>query len=174
MQPTSCFVHLPTMTDLPSNGIIKRPGCPPAVGVQTPKDIFENSFFLQTYFCLSMPKNISLNVEESLFPKVSLLEQLSCPFVLIARKEFLCFNYKKIPGKNFFCPSRRFVHCNKSGGSVSAVMGLLQQSKSKSILLSAWADTETSLSTVNTTVLCPSTSWHWNITMQRKTVTLYR
>ena len=115
-----------------------------------------------------MPKNISLNVEESLFPKVSLLEQLSCPFVLIARKEFLCFNYKKIPGKNFFCPSRRFVHCNKSGGSVSAVMGLLQQSKSKSILLSAWADTETSLSTVNTTVLCPSTSWHWNITMHGK------
>ena len=30
--------------------------------------------------------------------------QLSCSFVLIARKEFLCFNYKKIWGKNFFCP----------------------------------------------------------------------
>ena len=138
MQPTSCFVHLPTMTDLPSNGIIKRPGCPPAVGVQTLKDFFENCFFSSlNWFLLVNAKNISLNVEESLFPKVSLLEQLSCPFVLIARKEFLCFNYKKIPGKNFFCPSRRFVHCNKSGGSVSAVMGLLQQSKSKSILLSA-------------------------------------
>ena len=69
--------------------------------------------------------------------------QLSCSFVLIARKEFLCFNYKKIWGKNFFCPV----------GALS--IAITQAQCFNWAVYSAWSrypsfcpDTETQLSTI--------------------------
>ena len=74
--------------------------------------------------------------------------QLSCSFVLIARKEFLCFNYKKIWGKNFFCPV----------GALS--IAITQAQCFNWAVYSAWSrypsfhsDTETELSTILKTAL---------------------
>ena len=66
----------------------------------------------------------------------------------LQEKNFFVLITRKSQGKNFFCPSRRFVHCNNSGGSVSPVMGLLQSKPVQEY---------------------PSL-WHWNITFSNTAV----
>ena len=101
---SSALSSLPPWPICPSNGIIKRPDQSP--GVQTPKACNSFNFLFvvsgcsdwkcwRNFFCPNLFLHSFWAEKQS---------QLSCSFVLIARKEFLCFNYKKIWGKNFFCP----------------------------------------------------------------------
>ena len=66
-----------------------------------------------------------------------LSSRVSChgPLFWLQEKNFFVLITRKSQGKNFFCPPRRFVHCNNSGGSVSTVMGLLLHSKYPSLTL---------------------------------------
>ena len=136
-------------------GSSKDPGCPTLESANTKRLVLSfTEFWSQRLICPFWKQKYPQKMLKWSFPpKFSLLlhsfwaeqqSQLSCSFVLIARKEFLCFNYKKTPEKNFFCPLGALsIAISQVGLCFSSVMGLLQS---------------------NYPSLPPSLSWHWNMT----------
>ena len=119
-------------------GSSKDPGCPTLESANTKRLVLSfTEFWSQRLICpLWKQKYPQKMLKWSFPPKFFLLlhsfwaeqqSQLSCSFVLIARKEFLCFNYKKTPEKNFFCPLGALsIAISQVGLCFSSVMGLLQ------------------------------------------------
>ena len=121
-------------------GSSKDPGCPTLESANIKRLVLSFTEFCSWWLIDIRPfwkqKYPQKKLKWSFPPKFSLLvhsfwaeqqSQLSCSFVLIARKEFLCFNYKKTPEKNFFCPLGALsIAISQVALCFSSVMGLLR------------------------------------------------